>query len=414
MSTREEILRRIDAEETEIVNLCRGLVQIPSENPPGDTREIVKFLVSLFERKGLDHQVYAPRNHMPNFVARIHGQEKGKRLVLNGHIDTYPAGERSAWNRDPFGGDVEDGKIFGRGVSDMKAGDTASIMTFFYLAENRSRMKGELTLTLVSDEETGGEWGICWLLDHIREVHGDAVLNGEPSACDLVNFAEKGQIWLEVVSRGKAAHGAYTHMGFNAIRNLYHFLSDLERLENLQATPDEISRILRQGCEVVDETKGPGATETLERITVNVGTISGGLKLNLVADHCRAEVDIRPPQGAKTADLLKEIEAIRAQYRGIEIKVLHLKEPNYTPLNQEVIQLTLRNAEAVRGHRVFPSSGIGATDCRHFRIRGIPCSVYGPRSYQMGAPDEYITVKDLIDTVKVHTLTALDYLGLFS
>lgn len=413
MFTREGLLRRIESDETVIVNLCRQLVQIPSENPPGDTREIVRFLVSLFEKKGLDQTVYAPQDQMPNFVARIQGQGKGKRLVLNGHIDTYPVGERATWSRDPFGGDIEDGKIFGRGVSDMKAGDTASIMTFFYLAENRNRMKGELTLTLVSDEETGGEWGICWLLDHVQEVRGDAVLNGEPSACELVNFAEKGQIWLEIISQGKAAHGAYTHMGFNAIQNLYHFLSDLERLENLNATPDEISRILRQGREVVDLTKGPGATETLGRITVNVGTISGGLKLNLVADQCRAEVDIRPPQGTQTADLLKEIEAIRAQYRGIEIKVLHLKEPNHTPLDQEIIQLTLKNAEYVRGHQVYPSSGIGATDCRHFRNKGIPCSVYGPRSYQMGAPDEYITVKDLIDTVKVHTVTAFDYLELF-
>jgi len=85
-------------------------------------------------------------------------------------------------------------------------------------------------------------------------------------------------------------------------------------------------------------------------------------------------------------------------------------DPNYTPIDHEIIRLTLKNAETVRGQRVFPTSGIGATDCRHFRLRGIPCSVYGPRSYQMGAPDEFITAQDLIDIVKVHTLTAFDYL----
>ena len=406
----EALLKRIDSERDQIMDLCRKVVRIPSENPPGDTQDLVRFLVSFFKDRNLDCQIYAPQSHMPNLVARIQGKEKGKRLVFNGHLDTYPAGDPKLWKRYPFSGDLEDGKIYGRGVSDMKGGDTASIVTFLYLAENRHRMKGEVVLTLVSDEETGGEWGICWLLDHVREVHGDAVLNGEPSSCDLVNFAEKGQIWLEVVSRGRAAHGAYTHLGFNAIQNLYHFLNDLEKLEGLSVVPDEISRVLREGRETVDAVRGSGATEVLGRVTVNMGTISGGLKLNLVADQCKAEVDIRPPQGITTASLLSQIEAIRSRYQGIEYKILQLKEPNYTPLDQEIIRLTLKNAEAVRGHRVFPCSGIGATDCRVFRLKGMPCSVYGPRSYQMGAPDEFITAKDLIDTVKVHTLTSFDFL----
>jgi len=364
----------------------------------------------LFKEKGLEYKIYAPQNDMPNFVAQIKGKEKGKRLVLNGHMDTYPAGDQKLWKKNPFSGDLENGKIFGRGASDMKGGNTALLMAFFYLSENRKRMKGEVVLTLVSDEETGGKWGTSWLLDHVPEVFGDAVLNGEPSTCDLINFSEKGQIWLEIISRGKAAHGAYPHLGFNAIQNLIHFLFDLEKLEYLSITSTNISRILEEGRQVVDATKGEGATSVLNRITVNLGTILGGLKLNLVADHCRAEVDIRLPQGARAVDILSEIESIQSKYNGIEYKVLYLMDPNYTPVDHEIIRLTLKNAGIVRGHRVFPTCGIGATDCRHFRLRGIPCSVYGPRSYQMGAPDEFVTVQDLIDTVKVHSLTAFDYL----
>jgi succinyl-diaminopimelate desuccinylase len=199
-------------------------------------------------------------------------------------------------------------------------------------------------------------------------------------------------------------------MGFNAIQNLNRFLTELEGLEKLKVASDRISMVLKEGREVVDAAKGKGATDVLGKVTVNVGTISGGLKLNLVPDYCQAEVDIRPPQGARTANILREIEAIRTGYPGIEYRIIHLKEPNHTPLDEEIIKLTLKNAEKVRGHRVYPSSGIGATDCRHFRLRGIPCAVYGPRSYQMGAPDEYVTIRDLIDTVKVHTLTSFDYL----
>ena len=127
-------------------------------------------------------------------------------------------------------------------------------------------------------------------------------------------------------------------------------------------------------------------------MAVNIGTISGSLELNLVADDCKAEVDIRPPQGATTASILSEIEVIRSRYQGIEYKTLQLQEPNYTSLEQEIIRLTLENAEAIRGRRIFPSSGIGATDCRHFRLKGIPWSVCGPQSYPMGASDEFIMI----------------------
>lgn len=403
--------KRIDNDKYDIIEFCRKIVQIPSENPPGDTREIVHFLSSFFINKGIPFKVYAPQDRMPNIVSNIKGRKKGRRLILNGHLDTYPVGDIESWTKNPFGGDIVGDKIYGRGVSDMKAGVTAIIMAFLYLFENREQFDGEVTLTLVSDEETGGKWGICWLLDNVPEVKGDAVINGEPSGGDLINFAEKGQIWMEVISLGKGAHGAYTHLGINAIMNLYNFLTDLKLLEKIKPIPNEISKIIEQGRDVVDEVKGLGATDILGKITVNVGTISGGLKLNLVPDFCKAEVDIRLPQGISTSKVISEIEKIKYQHKSIEYKIIHVKEPNYTDPNHEILKFTLKNAELVRGKRIFLSSGIGATDCRHFRLKGIPCSVYGPRAYQMGGTDEFVTLRDLIDTVKVHTLTAFEYLG---
>ncbi|MCX5839593.1 MAG: ArgE/DapE family deacylase [Deltaproteobacteria bacterium] len=408
---REELLKRIESDKERILNLCKKLVQIPSENPPGDTQAIVKFLGTLFQEKGLPYEIYAPQAHMPNFVARLQGKEGGRRLVLNGHLDTFPTGDREAWTHDPFGGCLEDGKIFGRGVSDMKGGDVASLMSFFYLAEQRERVRGEVVLTLVSDEETGGEWGTAWLLDHVPEVRGDAVINGEPGSCELVHFAEKGLVWIEVISRGKAASAAYPHFGSNAIEHLYHFLHDLEKLEILQASTEEISRIQEEGEEAVDAIKGRGATEILKLVTVNVGTIAGGLKCNLIPDFCRAEVDIRFPHGVCSSDIFLRIETIRSKYPGIEYKVNQVAEPNYTPIDQQIVQLVKKNAESVRGHRIYLSGGMNGTDCRHFRNRGIPACMYGPRNYQLGGTDEYIYVQDLMDAVKVHTLTAFDFLS---
>jgi succinyl-diaminopimelate desuccinylase len=404
------LLKRIDADAEQIISLCQGLIRIPSENPPGDTTKLVEYLTTIFDKKRLEYRVYAPQKQMPNFVAILRGQNKGRRIVFNGHLDTYPAGDRKQWDRDPFSGAVAEGKIFGRGVSDMIAGDTASIMTFFYLAEHKDQLKGEVVLTLVSDEETGGKWGTIWLLDNVPEVSGDAVLNGEPSGGELINFAERGHIWIRVSCKGKAAHGAYTHMGQNAIQAMNRFLNDLLSLEGLSVSPADISGLLDDGRQIVDAMKGPGATEVLKRITVNVGTISGGLKINLVPDYCEAEVDIRLPQGCSSLEIVRQIEKIQERHSGISHEVLRMIDPNYTPFQEEIVQLALKHAEAIRGHRIHLTSGIGLTDCRFFRERGIPSVVYGPRSFNMGAENEYITVQDLMDTVKVHTLTSFDYL----
>ena len=106
---------------------------------------------------------------------------------------TAPAGPS-----DPWGGEIADGKIYGRGVADMKAGTTASIFTYVYLHRLRDQLKGKLTLTAVSDEETFGPYGARYLMEHHPEVHGDALLNGEPSSPFSVRFGEKGPLWLEI------------------------------------------------------------------------------------------------------------------------------------------------------------------------------------------------------------------------
>ena len=118
---------------------------------------------------------------MPNIVATFDAGQPGKHLVLNGHIDVFPvADDGRGWTQDPWGGELVDGKIYGRGVADMKCGTSASIWTYFYLPRHQERLKGRLTLTAVSDEETFGPYGARYLMEHHPEVHGDALLNGEP------------------------------------------------------------------------------------------------------------------------------------------------------------------------------------------------------------------------------------------
>ncbi len=406
------IIDRIDNHQDEIVRFCSDIVEISSENPPGNTTELVSFVCRHLNSLGLEHEVFAPQEAMPNIVCRLKGSRPGRRLIYNGHLDTYPIGDAERWQHDPLSGLVTDGRIYGRGVSDMKGGCTASVMSFWFLSQMTDMFKGELVLTLVSDEETGGKWGTEWLLENVPWVRGDAMLNGEPSSPSQLVFSEKGRLILEFVSEGVGAHGAYVHMGDNAIVSMMNFLNDLEGVVEMEFTlPADIEQVVEEGREVLDEAKGSGATEVLKRITCNIGTIDGGLIVNTVPEHCRAEVDIRLPPGATAKNMLDEVDKRVARHAGISYQVTQGGgDPSFTSPDHEICLLMVKNAERVLGRKVMRLPGIGGSDARLFRDYGVPSILYGPTWHGMAGIDEYITIEDLMVVTKAHVLTSLEYL----
>ena len=235
---------------------------------------------------------------MPNIVGSFAGGKLGRHLVLNGHMDVFPADEQNErWTHGPWSGAIAEGKIYGRGVADMKAGTSASIFTYAYLYRVREHLKGRLTLTAVSDEETFGPWGARYLMDH-AEVHGDCLLNGEPSSPLTVRFGEKGPLWLKFTVRTRGAHGAYTHLSPSATKLAARLILDLEELTALgPSVPIEVADALAGAAAAIDEAQGPGAKDILQRVTLNIGVIQGGLKVNIVPGTCWFEADIRLPPG---------------------------------------------------------------------------------------------------------------------
>ena len=131
---RSYLEERLAREQDDIVELVQGMVRIPSENPPGDTTEITDYVTRYLDVRGEDYEILAPQPTMPNLIASFDCGEPGKHLVLNGHLDVFPSGPASAWSDDPFSGNVRGGKLFGRGVADMKVGTAASILTYLYLS----------------------------------------------------------------------------------------------------------------------------------------------------------------------------------------------------------------------------------------------------------------------------------------
>ncbi len=413
-NSKGKILHVIDREKKSIIDFCSKVIQIPSENPPGRTTELVSFLRDYLESNGLRVEIHEPQKDMPNLVATI-GSDKTPNLVLNAHMDVYPAetGGGEEWTVPPFSGTLVDGKIFGRGASDMKGGLTALVQTFVLLANIEKELRGRLTLTLVSDEESGGRWGTQWLLDNVPAVLGDACLSGEPTAPRAVGIGEKGILWLRLKGYGKSYQGAYTTLGDNAIVKITKAVSLANRL-NVHHTkvPSELTRIIRGQKVYWEKQYGRGTGRLLDHITVNAARIAGGRSIGLVPAFCEVELNTRAPVGTSTDYIERALRKMfqKARLRDVEVEVLNKSQPNYTSPNERIVKLMANNIGTIIKDIPMLAISIGASDQRMFRAKGIPSVRYGPTPHGMGSTDEYILVKELLNCVKIHSATAADYL----
>jgi succinyl-diaminopimelate desuccinylase len=408
---RAHLEARLRRDRDKIIEMCQELTRIPSENPPGDTTGVFNYIAEFLDSNGLPYERVDPVKEWPNLVAHLDSGAPGKHLVLNGHMDVFPAGDASLWSDDPFSGTLRDGKIYGRGVTDMKVGTLSSVLTFVYLSEIRDRLKGRLTLTCVSDEETFGPYGARYLLQNRPDVLGDCLLNGEPSTPNTVRFGEKGLIWLEMKVETKGGHGGYPQVSPNAIKRTGAIIEELESLSGIEGDmPGEVLEKIEAARADLDAMLGTGATDNLERVSVNIGMIEGGHKMNMIAAHCITQVDIRCPVGVPTDVALRRFEEILRRYEGTSYTVVNQTEPTWVDPSHPMMGIIQRNAEDARGIRPIPTISLGGTDARLWRLRGIPAFVYGPTPYNMGAPDEYALVDDLLGTAQTHVLSAYDYL----
>ena len=145
-AAKQRLLDRVDGDRELLIAYLRDFIRLPSPNPPGDTISSAQHVRQLLDARGISYRVIAPEPTMPNIVASFDGGRPGRHLALNGHIDVFPAGDGSGWTRDPWGAELIDGRIYGRGACDMKSGTTASLFTFLYLHEIRDELHGRLTL----------------------------------------------------------------------------------------------------------------------------------------------------------------------------------------------------------------------------------------------------------------------------
>jgi succinyl-diaminopimelate desuccinylase len=415
---REKLLGWLDGERDRQLAFLRAFTRIDTCNPPGDTREAADFFRRFLDGEGITHRTEAPQAAMPNLIASFTGGAgPGRHLVLNGHLDVFPIGDRSVWQRDPLSGDIVDGRVHGRGTVDMKCGTTALLFVFAYLHRLRAELPGRVTLTVVSDEETGGKWGADWLVRNCAaEVLGDCVLNTEPSGVHTVRFGEKSMLWLRLRIAVPGGHSAYPHTSPSATKIAASLIKELETIEAMVPDEPAVVREVLSRPEVVaaaDRSLGQGGAAVMRHVSVNIGTLKGGVKINMLPSECVLEVDFRPPVGITRAQVLDKVKAIVAHYPMVTMEELLAGNPESTwsDPTHEMVGHLVRNAAEAQGHPPQPIVSLGGTDTRFWRRAGVPAFVYGCSPAGMGGIDESVSIAEFHHVLRVHALAAVDYLA---
>lgn len=407
---KQMLLDRVEADKDQLISFLRGFLKAKSPNPPGDTREATRYITNYLDEKGVKYQVVGPDSEKPNVVSTFKSPKEGKKLILNGHIDVFPVGSGEGWSQEPWGGELVDGKIYGRGACDMKAGTTASIYTYLVLHELRDQLKGSVTLTAVSDEETGGRLGAGWLIENMPETLGDCCINGEPSSPYTIRFGEKGILWLKVTVRSPGGHGAYPHLSVNPIKIASKLITELEILNEIPVPyPENLKKAIVAGHDAAEKALGKGGAEVMSRLSVNIGTIEGGVKVNVIPRECSFEVDLRLPPGLGKEDVLPRVEEIVSHYEGASVEVTRYDGPLWSPPDSDMASIMRRNSRLL-GIDPVPIVSLGGSDLKFWRSKGISSYYYGPMNHGMGTVDEYVEVEEFIHIVKVHLLSAYEYL----
>ena len=410
---RSSLGHEVEAARDRLISTTRRLVAVASPNPPSDTADIAAVAEQLLgEIPGMEIEAIEPMPRVKSVIGRLPGRQPGRRLIFNGHLDTFPILEESAWTVPPLGGVLREGKLYGRGVCDMKGGLSCSILAAALLAEHRDAWNGEIVLTLAADEENMGSLGTGYMMEHLPHARGDANICGDVGSPRVVRFGEKGLMWIEIEAEGASAHGAHVHRGVNAIDRLLVALARLKDLETLPVeAPLVVIEAIARAKAISEPLSGAGEAGTLQRVTVNIGTIEGGTSPNLVPPRAIAQADIRLPVGLTTDLLATKLDEWLRPLEGVTWRAVRRFEPSFTPPDHELIQRAVSVGREVLGSAPAVNMRVGGSDSRWYRKYGVPTIVLGLTPFNMGGADEYILVDELVAVAKIHTLLAYDYLS---
>ncbi|HOW34871.1 MAG TPA: M20 family metallopeptidase [Candidatus Omnitrophota bacterium] len=361
-----------------LVALTQKLIRINSENPPGNEIQLADFIEKEMRSLGLKVKTYSFKKNRPNVVVTLKGvsaDAKRNAVLFSPHIDTVPAG--GGWKFKPFGAQIHNGRIYGRGASDDKGNLAVCMEVLRSLVEDKAALKKDLVFAATADEETGSHLGIVPLLERKLLKVKEAVILDSDEFHTII--AQKGLIHCRVKIFGKKAHGAYNWQGVNAIELAAKVIT---RLKTHKFKYD--NHLL------------------LRAPTVNIGTIKGGDKVNMVADFCEFSVDARYLPGTNPRDVLKEIKKIVSrEVKNFKIEIDDIQHPYGISAQHRLVRTYFKACVSMKQKAKLTGSE-GATVISFFKKAGIPAFATGFSSRGTAhATDEYVKIENLYQGAKV-------------
>jgi succinyl-diaminopimelate desuccinylase len=379
--------------QDKIVDLLRRMIQLKTVNEPGDEKPLAELLASEMASFGMEVEVVDLGENRANVIGILKGTGERNALLLNGHLDTVPPGEVE-WSHGPYSGDIEDGKVYGRGSTDMKGGLAGMIMAARATKHAGIELKGDLIIAATAGEEIDSIGAFDFLnKGGLKDV--GAIIIGEPSSCGI-NVAEKGAFWVEITTYGKTAHGAFPDRGKNAI---VYINALINKLIQYQFSYEE--------------------NHLLGHPTMNISTIHGGVKTNVVPDKCSVTIDIRTLPGMKHEDIIKDfegiIEGLKGELAGFEasIKITNNRpavetaaDHSFVKMAQEVIKEKFDKVEEPKGVNFYTDAAV------FLPATNLPAIFYGPGNADMAhQPNEYVSIDSLMEAGQFYAAIIEKYLA---
>ncbi len=411
----QDLDSRIADKRADLIALTQELIRIPTLNPPGENyRAICDYLQTRLARHGFDCQLLratgAPgdsdRYPRWNILARREGPRPGDCVHFNSHTDVVEVGH--GWTRDPFGGEIDGDRIYGRGSCDMKGGLAASIIAAEAFLETHPDFAGAIEISGTADEESGGYGGVAWMAEqgYFNPDRVQHVIIPEPLGHDRICLGHRGGWWAEIETRGEIAHGSMPFLGDCAVRHMGAVLDAFER----ELFPAMAQRF----------TEMPVIPDGARQSTMNINSIHGGmaeqdvdytgLPACCVPDSCRIVIDRRylieerfDDVKGEVVALLEGLKAERPRFE-YEIRDINRITPSMTERDAPVVTTVAEAIRDVFGREAAYVASPGSYDQKHIdRIGRLKnCIAYGPGVLELAhKPDEWVGIEDMSSSTRV-------------
>ncbi len=411
---KERIFQHIDAHKEEVVPLLQDMVRFDSVYLKEE--EIQRYLADFFAAQGWEIDLWNPdieevskhpsySGYRENFdtspvlVSTIKGTGGGRSLIVNGHIDVVPEG--IGWSYEPYGAVIDDGKIIGRGANDMKGGLAGAIMALKFLSELGIKLKGDIMIETVVDEEIGSAGSIAAAM---RGYKADAAIVPEPSKYGIVP-ACAGSTFFRISVPGKTAHGSVHYLGVNAIKKAHYLMDKLDELEQvrLKEFDHELFRIYPIQFPIAVGKFNSGSWASM---SPNLAVMEGryGVAPQETMEEAKEYFEKFLNAAFDEDEWLKENRPT--------IEWLEFWESGMAPTDHEIVQTIAKTFEELEGKAPVIKGYSAPTDQAILdRYADTPSIVYGPGNDSLHKADEYVEIEDIVKYVKHMASIIMDWCG---